>query len=143
MSHLFPLALAGRDALVGAEHAARSKADAERLCTLADRHVGGLETEWLTLTPAELAEVETEAEAGVSAGFVQRYENADGAAVLAITYWRIVPTGNPSELAQELPPEPARQDHTDDLYFRQGRTKKRRRKKVDPNQMDLFGKPDA
>jgi hypothetical protein len=30
-------------------------------------------------------------------------------------------------------------DHTDDLYFRRGRTKSKRRKPVDPNQLDLFG----
>ena len=31
------------------------------------------------------------------------------------------------------------EDHTDDLYFKSGRTKKSRKRVVDPNQMDLFG----
>ena len=147
MSHLYPLAFTGRVAFVGVDHAARSKADAQRLCTLDGHHIHGLETEWLTLEPSEMAELEPKAAAGFSAGFVQRYENAQGARVLAVTYWKIAPIKDTSETLPEVQAhatdEPAEQDHTDDLYFRQGRTKPRRRKKPDPNQMDLFRKPDA
>ncbi|MEO9968982.1 MAG: hypothetical protein ABJG15_03975 [Hyphomonadaceae bacterium] len=147
MSHLYPLAFTGREALDGVDHAARSKADAQRLCTLDGHHIKGLETEWLTLEPSEISELDPKAAAGFSAGFVQRYENAQGATVLAITYWNIAPIEQPSETPPEVQAqsadEPAEQDHTDDLYFRQGRTKPRRRKKPDPNQMDLFRKPDA
>ena len=141
MSHLYPLAFTAREALAGADHSARSKTDANRLCTLSDHHIGGLETEWLTLADAEAAELEAQADAGVSAGFVQRYEDAKGATVLAITYWKITPDNAPTPAPEpETVPEA---DHTDDLYFRAGRTKKRRKaRKIDPNQMDLFGKVD-
>lgn len=147
MSHLYPLAFTARQALAGSEHGARSKADASRLCPHEGHHISELETEWLTLAEDESADLEPLAEAGVTAGFVQRYEDAKGATVLAVSYWKIVPDNAP-ETAAEPEPDPAPEtnaapepDHTDDLYFRAGRTKKRRKaRKVDPNQMDLFGK---
>ena len=43
--------------------------------------------------------------------------------------------------AKKPEPEPAEAeapDHTDDLYFRRGRTKPSRRRYVDPRQLDLF-----
>jgi len=41
------------------------------------------------------------------------------------------------------PPASAQGDHTDDLYFRGGRTRKRRRApRTDPRQLDLFTGPD-
>jgi len=138
MSHLYPLAFDARAALAGAEHAARSKSDAQRLCAIAGHHISHLETEWLTLTAPEIAKLDSAAEEGVSAGFVQRYENAEGATVLAVAYWKILPDSKTPEPPEPAPPEA---DHTDDLYFRAGRTKKRRRRrKIDPNQLDLFGK---
>jgi len=145
MSHLYPLALDARAALTVPEPAARSKADAVRLYTLAGHSIKRLETEWLTLSVEESASLEAQADAGVSAGFVQRYENAQGDTVLAVTYWKLVSNMAPEpdppvEPEAKAEPEP---DHTDDLYFRVGRTKKRRRrKKPDPNQLDLFGEPD-
>lgn len=140
---IYPLAFTARAALAVdiEQHAARGKGDADRLCMLEGHHIKHLETEWLTLTPPELAELATQADAGVSAGFVQRYENAAGATVLAVTYWQITPDATEPDIAPEPEPQPE-PDHTDDLYFRSGRTKKRRSgKKPDPNQMDLFGAP--
>jgi hypothetical protein len=144
MSHLYPLAENARAALVTPEPAARSQADAMRLCPPGGYAVARLETEWLTLSADERADLAVPADTGVSAGFVQRYENAQGATVLAVTYWKLVSEKVPAREDPAAPeliadPEP---DHTDDLYFRVGRTKKRRRKKPNPNQLDLFGTPD-
>jgi len=146
MSHLYPLAITGADALKSAEHAALSKSEAQRLA--GDQRVLGLETDWLTLTEDEAEAVlrlaETEAYPG--AGFIQRYEDASGAAVLAVTYWKLASAAQAeaeidSKRAETTPEDKTpEEDHTDDLYFRAGRTKKRgRKKKIDPNQMDLFG----
>lgn len=143
MSHLYPLAFSAREALAGADHSARSKADADRLCAVDEHYIGGLETEWITLADAEISELETQVDAGVSAGFVQRYEDAKGAAVLAVTYWKITPDSAPAPAPVPEPETAPKADHTDDLYFRAGRTKKRRKdRKPDPNQMDLFGKAE-
>jgi len=101
-----------------------------------------LETEWLSLSAQEAEAMKAAADAGPGGGFVQSYEDADGATVLAVTYWKLAGPGNvpEAEPEREVEPPPV-EDHTDDLYFRFGRTKKRgpRKKKVDPNQMDLFG----
>lgn len=144
MSHLYPLAENAHAALVTPEPAARSKADAMRLCTFVGRRIKRLESEWLTLSADEADALEAQANTGVSAGFVQRYENAQGATVLAVTYWKLVSEKAPDQVvpAASEPTAGPEPDHTDDLYFRVGRTKKsRRRKKSDPNQLDLFGGP--
>ena len=147
MSHLYPLAATAVDALKGAEFAALTRSDAARLA--GDETISGLETEWLTLPQDEAEAALSASETGAGAGFVQRYENADGAVVLAVTYWKFAnadtsaktePARLPAEdmpaTSQDTVPE---EDHTDDLYFRAGRTKKRgRAKKTDPNQIDLF-----
>lgn len=139
MSHLYPLAVSARAALEAPEHAALTRAQAERLAGTCP--VVALETEWLTFTPQEAEAARAAVEANIGHGFVQTYEDANGARVLAVTYWKladakaILPGRNPVEPVQA----PETEDHTDDLYFRSGRTKKRgRRKKIDPNQLDLF-----
>ncbi len=153
MGHLYPLARDARRALEGAAKAARTRADAERLAG-ADG-IETLQTDWLTIDPAELDSLLALAEKAVGEGFVQRYEDAAGQPVLAVSYWRLAepkPTGGTEAGAQETgardtgPPEPASPvpDHTDDLYFRAGRTLPRRPRKsrVDPRQLDLFSGPD-
>ena len=144
MSHLYPLAKSARVALGTPLGAALTRAEAERLA--GETAVVGLETEWLNLSAQEAETMKAAAEAGPGGGFVQSYEDADGATVLAVTYWKLADANakdapsvpEPTETATPSPEE----DHTDDLYFRSGRTKKRgRRKKVDPNQMDLFVGP--
>jgi len=153
MSHLYPLAISARAALGTPIGAALSRAEAERLAPLIDGNlpVVRLETEWLTPDAQEIETLMSEADAGPGNGFVQYYENADGAPILAVTYWKIIDPNAVEEPAPSTPtkadPEvvdaassPPEEDHTDDLYFRSGRTKKRgSRKKIDPNQMDLFG----
>ena len=145
MSHLYPLAKSARAVLDAPLGAALTRAEAERLAQ--DMVVTQLETEWLNLNAKEAEAMKAAADAGPGVGFVQSYEDADGATVLAVTYWKLA-DANAQDVLQV--PEPAKaatpppeEDHTDDLYFRFGRTRKRgSRKKVDPNQMDLFGKPE-
>ena len=139
MSHLYPLAVSAQAALEAPEHAALTRAEAERLAGTCP--VVALETEWLTLTPQEAEAARAAAEANIGHGFVQTYEDANGAPVLAVTYWKLADAK--AILPDRKPVEPVHspdiEDHTDDLYFRSGRTKKRgRRKKIDPNQLDLF-----
>ncbi len=104
-------------------------------------------------TPAEKEEVEGLAQAGVSRGFVQFYEDAKGRPVFAVSFWKPATAGK-AKAAEEgqgprrprpnpnLPRVPA-EDHTDDLYFaKKGAKPKRRKKAVDPHQLDLFTGPD-
>ncbi|MEO0882756.1 MAG: hypothetical protein AAFY34_08460 [Pseudomonadota bacterium] len=138
MSHTYPLAASAVDALNAPEHAARTRHDAERLAG-EEMRVISLETEWLTLDADNIGDLMERAETGVGDGFIQRYENADGSPVLAVTYWRLVPQlkGIGSKKATAKP-KSKREDHTDDLYFKKGRTKPRHRKGVHPQQLDLF-----
>lgn len=140
MSHAYPLGKTARDALNSAREAARTRYEAE------DRADGfvidALETEWLTPSEKELPKILAQVEASAGHGFVQNYEDGAGNTVLAVTFWKL---GKPAKTAKAKPKTisdtpPPDDDDTDDLYFRAGRTKKGRRKRyVDPNQMDLFG----
>jgi hypothetical protein len=151
MSHAYPLSRNVKDALSPGARAARTRAEAEALA--GGLKVDSLHTEWLNLTEAE-ADAQMLANGGrLAHGFLQRYEDDKGAPVLAVTYWRLVDlpkpkkTAKPPKAAKPVPVEtPAESDHTDDLYFRSGRTKPPHRKRwVDPNQLDLFetAAPDA
>ncbi|MCR9270832.1 MAG: hypothetical protein NXH72_12650 [Hyphomonadaceae bacterium] len=140
MSHAYPLGKTARDALKNAQHAARTRYEAEDLAE--DVAISALETEWLTPAAKDLAKILEQAEANPGHGFVQHYEDASGNTVLAVTYWKLTKaTKKPKPKPKPIPePDPNADDHTDDLYFKSGRTKKTRRKRfVDPNQMDLFG----
>jgi hypothetical protein len=142
MSHAYPLARTVTDALKPGAKAARTRPDAEALA--GGLKVESLHIEWLNLTEAE-ATAQMAANAGEGAhGFLQRYEDDKGAPVLAVTFWRLVDAAKPKKAAKPAEPsqaeaKPDTVDHTDDLYFRAGRTKPpRRRRFVDPRQMDLF-----
>ena len=146
MSHLYPIAANVKDAFESATLAARTRYEAEELAE--DQEIIKLETEWITPEGDDIHAIMDAAEAGPGQGFVQQYENESGAPVIAVTYWK---TGGPKKAARpskkpEIQPAPA-EDHTDDLYFRAGRTKparKRGRKKyVDPRQLDMFPAPPA
>ncbi|MDJ0920054.1 MAG: hypothetical protein QNI84_02935 [Henriciella sp.] len=147
MSHTYPLARTARDALKAETAAARTRYEAEDLA--GEREVKSLETEWLTPSPEELPDMLAKIEASPAHGFVQHYEDGEGNAVLAVTYWKlarskvakrkIAPRPKPGEPTEKS----GAPDYTDDLYFRHGRNRKRRRKTVpNPNQFDLFD-PDA
>lgn len=136
MSHAYPLGKTAKEALKDAKAAARTRYEAE---DLADGvAIAALQTEWLTPAAKDLPDILEQAEANPGHGFVQHYEDASGNTVLAVTYWKLAKT--PKKLKPKPEPKPVNDDDTDDLYFKSGRTKKGRRKRyVDPNQMDLFG----
>ncbi|MEM5515549.1 hypothetical protein WNY37_01220 [Henriciella sp. AS95] len=151
MSLAYPLARTADDALKGGDHAARTRYEAEDLA--GDTPILSLETEWLNPASSDVPALMKQAESGEAKGFIQVYEDADGKPVLAVTYWKLGETPSKTRTKQkaEAPkptPKPAKKkveesDHTDDLYFRHGRTRPSRRKKhVDPRQMDLFISPD-
>lgn len=144
MSHLFPIAENAQDAFESATLAARTRYEAEAL--VEDLEILKLETEWISPGGDDIRAMMDAAEAGPGQGFVQQYENESGAPVIAVTYWKIGgkkrASGQPKQPAAKPVPQ---EDHTDDLYFREGRTKptrKRGRKKyVDPNQLEMFPPP--
>jgi hypothetical protein len=155
MSHAYPLAVSVDDALAADAPAARTRADAEALA--AGRMVEALVTDWRVMDEAAIAALLTRPTA--ASGHLQRYEDAGGAPVLAITWWRLcapgaakarsrkrgaatAPPHTVSQTSPETPAETPREDHTDDLYFREGRTLPRRGKAIDPNQRDLFSSED-
>ncbi|MEL6663652.1 MAG: hypothetical protein AAFR33_11695 [Pseudomonadota bacterium] len=153
MSHLYPLAETASDALAEDRPRARTRFDAERLAH--GTNVLKLATEWISKTEGEVDVAAVQASAGLSQGFIQAYEDEAGEPVYAVTYWKLEgPIGEPPEAEAEAakPPQtkatdaarkPA-EDHTDDLYFKSKRTKKRGRKRyIDPRQMDLFARPDG
>lgn len=145
MAHLYPLAETAAEALDPARPAARTRFDAERLAN--GTPVEALHTDWIAA--ADLPEDATPAalSAARGAGFVQVYEDEAGAPVYAVTYWKLTgpvgeapkPEPKPKPAPRDKPAAP-REDHTDDLYFREGRTRppRRRRRYVDPRQLDLF-----
>lgn len=142
MSHVYPIGKTARDALKNAASAARTRYEAEDLAD--GSAIKALETEWITPKPKDLAKLLEQAEANPGHGFVQHYEDADGNTVLAVTYWKLIKGQKPAKPKPIAPPDDSVEDHTDDLYFKSGRTKKSGRKKfVDPNQMDLFGEKTA
>jgi hypothetical protein len=154
MSHLYPLARSAAEALEAERPAARTRHEAERLANGTD--VLKLATEWISVAEGEGEVAEVQANAGLSQGFIQAYEDETGKPVYAITYWQLAgPAGEPEAASAPAPPrevvqpdskpqKPPAADHTDDLYFRSKRTPRRGRKPyVDPRQMDLFARPDG
>ena len=144
MSHAYPIGKTARDALKNAKAAARTRYEAEDLAD--GLAIKALETEWITPFVKDLPKMLEQAEANPGHGFVQNYEDADGNPVLAITFWKLAKTLKPPKPAPKTiaAPDDSAEDHTDDRYFKSGRTKKSRRKRfVDPNQMDLFGRDKA
>ncbi len=136
MSHAYPLGRTARDALQNAKQAARTRYEAEALAE--DAAIASLETEWLTPSENDLPKFLDQAESNPGHGFVQNYEDGSGNTVLAVTYWKLAKATRKPKPKPKLVVRDG--DHTDDLYFKSGRTKKSRRKRyVDPNQMDLFG----
>ncbi len=143
MSHAYPLGKTARDALKNADQAARTRYEAEDLSP--DAAIAALETEWITPAEKDLPKILAQADANPGHGFVQHYEDGSGNTVLAVTYWKLAKPKKKPAPKPKPEPKSGEEDHTDDLYFKSGRTKKSRRKQlVDPNQMDLFGesKPD-
>lgn len=134
MPLLYPIAANAREAL-DAEAGARTVSEARELA----KAPVTLVSDWLRPQPAERETVQGKAEAGISRGFVQLYEDAKGRPVIAVTYWK--PDASVKTKTRKAKPAPD-EDHTDDLYFtKRGARAKKRKRLPDPNQMDLFG-PD-
>ncbi len=136
MSLAYPIAKTARAALK-TELFASSRGEAGRI---ARTDISGLETEWLAPPEKEIAKLLAAATAQEAAGFVQHYEDANGKAVIAITYWKVSVRGIKKPKPAPKAPRP-KEDHTDDLYFRRARTP-RKPKPVDPNQLVLFDLPN-
>lgn len=136
MPLLYPIAANAREAL-DAQGGARTISEAREL---ANAPVS-LVSDWVRPQPAEREAVQGKAEAGISRGFVQLYEDAKGRPVIAVTYWKPGAGVKAKPRKGKAKAAPA-EDHTDDLYFtKRGATAKKRKRLPDPNQMDLFG-PD-
>lgn len=135
----YPIAANAREAL-DSQRGARTIAEAREVANAPVTLV----SDWLRPQPAERELVQGKAEAGVSRGFVQLYEDAKGRPVIAVTYWKPEPVANTKTRKVKAKPEPVElaEDHTDDLYFKKrGVAPKKRKRSPDPNQLDLFG-PD-
>lgn len=143
MTHTYPIGQSALEALASGDVAVRTRYEAE--ASVPDGyHITALETEWITPAEAQLDGLMRQAEDNPATGFIQHYEDASGNTVLAITYWKRTASAQPAKI-KPISPEvetnraDTHPDHTDDLYFREGRTRVRPRSKpVDPNQMDLF-----
>ncbi|MGE6696682.1 hypothetical protein ACQKH5_03245 [Hyphomonas sp. NPDC076900] len=142
MSLAYPVARSLEDALKPGAPTARSRREAMVLAR--GLALEGLETSWLHLAEAEADALFKAIGADGPAGHLQRYEDTSGHTVVAVNWWKLVDPSDvrPAEKRafEPSPPPPAEEDHTDDLYFRRGRTKTRRPKPADPNQLDLFSK---
>ncbi|PKP80933.1 MAG: hypothetical protein CVT79_13025 [Alphaproteobacteria bacterium HGW-Alphaproteobacteria-18] len=142
MSLAYPVARSLEDALKPDAPTARSRRGA--ISQASGLALEGLETSWLHLPEAEADALFKALGPDGAAGHLQRYEDTSGHTVVAVSWWKLVDPNNvrpPEKRAFEpAPPPPLTDDHTDDLYFRHGRTKTRRKKPTDPNQLDLFSK---
>lgn len=141
MSLAYPVARSLEEATRPGAKFARSRREAADLSP--GETVAGLETSWLHLTEAEATSLFGAQGADGPAGHVQRYEDTSGHVVVAVSWWKLAAPEKTKKRAKAARPPPGSvvPDHTDDLYFRSGRTKTRRRKPVDPRQLDLFAPP--
>jgi hypothetical protein len=140
MSLAYPIARTLEEAITPGVTAARSQQEAIALSGGLD--VEGLEISWLHLPPEEADALFRAISAEGPAGHLQRYEDTSGHTVVAVSWWKLA---NPAaarvsrkRARKTAPLRTPEDDHTDDLYFRRGRTKPKRRRPADPNQMDLF-----
>lgn len=139
MSHAYPISKTARLALTKAESAARTRAEAEQIA--APETIAALETEWLTIKSDELSDLLQGADDGPGHGFLQTYEDASGNRVLAVTYWKLKSKTTPKKPEPVEAPQP-KDDHTDDLYFKHRKSKRRKKVPVNPDQLNLFGSSD-
>lgn len=134
MSLAYPIARSLEEATQPGARFARTQTEAARLSP--GVRISGLETSWLHLPEAEALALLNSQGIDGPAGHIQRYEDTSGHVVVAVSWWKILDQKAPEPALPADTPKPGG-DHTDDLYFRRGRTKTRRRP-TDPNQLDLF-----
>lgn len=143
-SHAFPIGISLEAALKPEAKAARTRSQAEDLAE--GLQVEVLAIDWLSVTDeqARAYMAAADSEEVAAHGHLQRYEDNEGKPILAVTWWKLVqPLKGKSKDTRKKPAleKPEAEDHTDDLYFRSGRTKPRRKRYIDPRQMDLFRGP--
>lgn len=113
----------------------------ERTQAAARRQANGpvtFETEWIRPGPERDQELAPHIQRERANGSAQIYESDKGRPIIALNYWRVLTEAEQVFAGPTRPdPERKRNDHTDDLYFRRGRTKLKK-KMVDPNQLDMF-----
>jgi hypothetical protein len=136
MSLAYPIARSLEEATRPGAATARTQREAERLSPGAA--IDGLEVSWLHLSEADAAALFSAQGADGAAGHLQRYEDTSGHVVVSVSWWKVCDPKANGGPAKPASTKPAASDHTDDLYFRQGRTKTKRRKPGNPNQLDLF-----
>lgn len=108
-----------------------------------------LVTDWIRSTEETSDDLYDQGLNASGSGFVQVYADSDGLTVLAVSFWKPL---SPEEIeaineTEAQKRRDLRRENTDDLYFaspderrrRFGRTRPQRRK-INPNQMDLFPK---
>lgn len=134
MSLTYPIAASAIQALTEPLGHERTQAAARRVA-------GGsvtFETEWIRPGPEREEELQYSLQREMGHGAAQIYESEKGRPIIALNYWRVLTEAEQVFDGPMRPdPERKRKDHTDDLYFRSGRTKPKK-KIVDPNQLDLF-----
>ena len=138
-SHAYPLATRLEDALLPGAKAARTRGQAEDMA--GGFIVEALTTDWLNVTGEDVDALikAADSEEVAAQGHLQRYEDNQGKPVLAVTWWKLVAVKTVKAKPEKpVPEKPPVEDHTDDLYFRAGRTRPRRKRYIDPRQMDLF-----
>lgn len=141
MSLAYPVARSLEEAIAPGVRFARTAREAAAVSP--GETVEGLETSWMHLPEEQARQLIAAQGAEGPAGHLQYYEDTSGHLVIAVNWWRLVPEGTkaakpPGGTPAGTPLPGSTADHTDDLYFRRGRTKSRRRKPADPNQLDLF-----
>ncbi|MEM1087205.1 MAG: hypothetical protein AAGH90_05705 [Pseudomonadota bacterium] len=129
MSHTYPIAVSAKQALEDCGLCAATRYDAEALS--GEHEIIALETEWLTPPAPARAGILKQITNHSAKGFVATYEDADGATVFAITYWKLSQSTSQKS-------KPKQRSKTIAKPVKAKSKRKARKRYVDPNQLDLF-----
>ena len=136
MNQSIPIATDARAALLEPEGRARTAAEAARTSQTGERALG---FDWFRIDPddPQAEDLERALLAGVEAGYVQVYEDADGRPLYAVSFWPskdLKPTSDAKVRKRTSPSTKPSKTAS--------KPKRRRKKPTDPRQMDLFPGPD-